>query len=116
VPRVKNGPVGVHILPKLGGTKKARKGGNKTQAIVLHLISRLPKLSPGFSYHVYLNNLFVSTKFVEYAYIQGIIITGICRDIEGVIQELLNLKKSDKKDIIKWGTTYSMPTKTGKVC
>jgi hypothetical protein len=34
----------------------------------------------------------------------------------GVIQELLDLKKKDKKDIIKWGETYSIPTSNGKVC
>jgi hypothetical protein len=33
-----------------------------------------------------------------------------------VIQELLDLKRSDKKDVIEWGTTYSMPTENGKVC
>jgi hypothetical protein len=34
----------------------------------------------------------------------------------GVIQEFLDLKKTDKKDVIKWGTTYSMPTEDGKIC
>lgn len=85
MPRVKNRLVGVYILLELRGTKKARKGGNKTQAIVLHLISRLLKLSFSFLYHIYLDNLFVSTKFVKYAYAQGIVVTGICKDIRGVI-------------------------------
>jgi hypothetical protein len=85
MPGVKNGPVGVYIPPKLGGTKKAGKGGDKTQAVVLYLIGRLPKLSPGFSYHVYLDNLFVSTKFVEYVYAQGIAVIGTYRDTGGVI-------------------------------
>jgi hypothetical protein len=53
---------------------------------------------------------------MEYARAQGIAVIGTCRDIGGVIQELLDLKKSDKKDIIKWGTIYSMPTENGKVC
>jgi hypothetical protein len=38
---------------------------------------------------------------VEYARSQGISITGTCRDTRGVIQELLDLKKMDKKDVIK---------------
>jgi hypothetical protein len=40
---MKNGPVGVRTPRELGGTKKAGNGGNKTQAVVLHLIKRLPK-------------------------------------------------------------------------
>jgi hypothetical protein len=32
-----------------------------------------------------------------------------------VIQELLNLKKKDKSDVIEWGKTYSMPIEDGKV-
>ena len=115
IPGEKNGPVGVKTPRELGGTIRAGNGGNKTQAVVLHLIGRLQKPSPGFTYHVFLDNLFVSTKFVEYARTQGIAITGTCRDTGGVIQELLDLKKSDKKDVIKWGTTYSMLTKSGKV-
>jgi hypothetical protein len=101
VPGDKNGPVGVRTPRELGGTIKAGKGGNKTQAVVLHLISRLQKPPPSSSYHVFLDNLFVSTKFVDYARAQGIAITGTCRDTGGVIQELLDLKKSDKKDVIK---------------
>jgi hypothetical protein len=116
VPGDKNGPVGVRTLRELGGTIKARKGGNKTQVVVLHLIKRLLKPPTGSRYYVFLDNLFVFTKLVEYARAQGIGVTGTCKDNRGVVQELLNLKKSDKKDIIKWGTTYFMPTESGKVC
>jgi hypothetical protein len=77
--------VGVRTPRELGGTIKAGKGGNKTQAVVLHLIGRLPKPPKGSGYHVFLNNLFVSTKLVEYARAQGIGITGTCRDNGGVI-------------------------------
>jgi hypothetical protein len=38
-----------------------------------------------------------------------------CQDNSGVVQELLNLKK-DKKDIIPWGETYSIPIVDSKVC
>jgi hypothetical protein len=34
----------------------------------------------------------------------------------GVIQELITLKKKDKKDIIPWGETHSLPSADGKVC
>jgi hypothetical protein len=64
---------------------------------------------------VFLDNLFISTKFVEYARSQGVGITSTCRDNGGVIQELLDLKKKDKRDVIKWGTTYFMLIKNGKV-
>jgi hypothetical protein len=33
-----------------------------------------------------------------------------------VIKELLDLKKKDKKDVIPWVETYSIPTESGKVC
>jgi hypothetical protein len=116
IPGVKNGPVGVRIPRELGGTKKAGNGGNKTQAVVLHLLKRLPKPPKGTGYHVFLNNLFVSNRFIEYARSQGIAVTGTCRDTGGVIKELLDLKKKDKKDVIPWGETYSMPIESGKVC
>jgi hypothetical protein len=64
VPGQKNGPLGIKTPRELGGTIKARKGGNKTQAVVLHLIKRLLKPPKGLGYHVYLDNLFVSTRMV----------------------------------------------------
>ncbi len=100
MPGDKNGPVGVETPRELRGTIKEGKGGNKTQVVALHLISRLPKPPAGYSYYVFLDNLFVSTKMVEYARSIGIAVTGTCRDTGGVIQELLDLKKKDKKDII----------------
>jgi hypothetical protein len=116
IPGIKNGPVGVRTPRELGGIIKAGNGGNKTQAVVLHLLNCLPKPPQGSGYHVYLDNLFVSTRFVKYARSQGIAVTGTCKETGGVIQELLDLKKKDKKDVIPWGETYSMPTESGKVC
>jgi hypothetical protein len=43
IPGVMNGFVGVRTPRELGGTIKEGKGGNKTQAGVLHLLKRLPK-------------------------------------------------------------------------
>jgi hypothetical protein len=115
VPRQKNSPLRIKTPRELKGTIIARKGGNKTQAIVLHLIKRLPKPLKGLGYHVFLNNLFISTKFVKYTRSQGVGITSTCQDNRGVIQELLDLKKKDKSDVIEWGKTYSMPIKNSKV-
>ncbi len=97
MPGDKNGPVGVLTPIELGGTTKAGKGGNKTQAVALHLIRRLPKPSIGCSYHGFLDNLFVSTRMVTYARSLGMAITVICRDTGGVIQELLDLKRSTRR-------------------
>jgi hypothetical protein len=116
VPGEKNGPVGVRTPRELGGTIRAGNGGNKTQAVVLHLIKRLPEPPQGSGYHVFLDNLFVSTRFVKYARSQGVGVTRTCRDKAGVNQELLKLKKEDKKDVIKWGKTYLIPIPNGKVC
>jgi hypothetical protein len=67
IPGQKNGPLGVRTPRELGGTIKAGNGGNKIQAVVLHLIKRLPKSPKGSGYYVYLDNLFISTRFVQYA-------------------------------------------------
>ncbi len=58
IPGIKNGPVGIKTPVELGGTKQAGNGGNKTQAVVLHLIKRLPEPPQGSGYHVFLDNLF----------------------------------------------------------
>ena len=80
------------------------------------MIKRLPEPPKGSGYHVYLDNLFVSTRFVQYARSQGVAITGTCRTTARVIQELLELQKQDKKDVIPWGETYSRYTPNGEVC
>jgi hypothetical protein len=97
------------------GEKNGNRG-NKTQAVVLHLINRLPKPPQGSGYHVFLDNLFISTRFVEYARSQGVGVTGTCRDKGGINKELLKLKKEDRRDVIPWGEAHSIPTPSGKVC
>jgi hypothetical protein len=116
IPGIKNGPVGVRTPYELGGTKRDGNRGNKTQAVVLHLLKRLPTPPSGSGYYIFLDNLFVSTKFVQYARSQGIAVTGTCRTTSGIITELLELYKSDKKDAIPWGKTYSFYTPNGEVC
>jgi hypothetical protein len=110
------GPIDVKTPRELGGTARQGKGGNKTQAVVLDLVGRLSKPPTGSGYHCYLDNLFVSTKFVEYARKIGIGVTGTCRPNAGVIQELLDLKKGDFDDHIPWGETHSIFTESGLVC
>ncbi len=62
------------------------------------------------------DNLFVSTKFVQYARSQGVAVTGTCRTNAGIFKELLELYKRDKKDVITWGETHSLYTPNGEVC
>jgi hypothetical protein len=64
IPGIKNRPVGVRTPRELRGTKKAGNNRNKTQVVVLYLIKRLPKPPKGSGYYVYLDDLFVSTRFV----------------------------------------------------
>jgi hypothetical protein len=66
MPRQKNSPLKIKTLYKLKGIIKVRKGGNKTQVVVLHLIKQLPKPLKGLGYHVFLNNLFVFTCLIKY--------------------------------------------------
>jgi hypothetical protein len=67
IPGQRNGPLGVRTPRELGGTIKAGNGGNKTQAVVLHLIKRLPELPKGSGYHVIvgLPSLFASLTVGE---------------------------------------------------
>ncbi len=115
IPAKKNGPVGVKTPRELDRIIKAGNGENKTQAIVLYLIKQLPSLLKGYSYHVFLDNLFVSTRFVKYACSQGVRVTSTCQDIGGINKDLLKLKKEDKKDIVPWGETHSIPTPNSQV-
>jgi hypothetical protein len=110
-PGEKNGPVGVKTPVELGGTKRDGKGGNRTQAVVLKLLERLP----GKGYHCFMDNLFVSERFLEFLRSKGYGATGTCRTNSGVITELIDLKKKDKGDTIPWGTLRAMPTRSGKV-
>jgi hypothetical protein len=80
------------------------------------LIKRLLEPLQGSGYHVFLDNLFVFTRFVEYARSQGVRVTGTCQDKSGIMKELAGLKKEDKKDVILWGETHSLLTLSGNVC
>jgi hypothetical protein len=103
-PGSKFGPVKVKIPPSLKG--------NKTQAVVLHLLKQLPPAQ----YHVYLNNLFTSYVLIKLLRSEGFGATGTYKTNTGVISELIDIKKNNKgKDKMLWGTLISMPTASGLV-
>ena len=74
---------------------------NKTAAVVPCLLNKLPK---DLQYGVYLDNLFTSTPLLKYLYEQGYGATGKARMNAGIHVDLVEKKKSDKNDIIKWGS------------
>ncbi len=110
-PGKQNGPIRVQTPKELGGNKNG-KGGNKTQAVVPHLLAKLPPAQ----YHVFLDNLFTSTPLFELLRSIGFAATGTCRTNSGVVSELVEQKKGDKgKEELAWGTQISLPTKSEKV-
>jgi hypothetical protein len=78
----KKGPVGVLTPTALGG--KAGKGGNRTQAIVPHLLLKLPK-HPFQKYIVILDNLFTSNKLIGYLRELGFGVISTARQDSGVV-------------------------------
>jgi hypothetical protein len=96
IPGKGNGLVRVKTLRELGGIARAGNRGNKTQAVALSLIKRLP----GKGYHVFIDNLFTSTKFLELLRSRRYSVTGTCRTNAGILTELIKINKSDKNDII----------------
>ncbi|CZT44247.1 uncharacterized protein RSE6_04384 [Rhynchosporium secalis] len=92
-----------------------RPGKDFGLAVVLSLLERLPLPAEGFGYHVFLDNLFISTKFALYARTRSFGVTGTCRINAGIIKDLLALKKHDDKDVIPWGIVYCYTTTDGLV-
>jgi hypothetical protein len=78
--------------------------------VALKLIESLP--GPG--YHIFIDNLLTSTKFFELFRARGFDATGTCRTNSGVVEELVERKRSDKKDVISWGTKMLCPTPSNK--
>jgi hypothetical protein len=64
---------------------------------------------------VFIDNLFTSTKFLEFLRSNRISATDTCQTNAEVLQELINIKASDKNDIILWRTTYLRYITNGKV-
>lgn len=74
---------------------------NKTAAVVPCLLDKLPG---NLQYGVYLDNLVTSTPLLKYLYDKGYGATGTARINAGIHVDLVEKKKSDKNDIIRWGT------------
>jgi hypothetical protein len=53
---------------------------------------------PGIGYYCFLDNLFVSERFLEFLQSKNYGITGIYRTNTRVISELIDLKKQDQGD------------------
>lgn len=64
-PGEKNGPVDVKVPRALGGSAKG-VGGNKTQAVIAKMMDELPQATNNPLYHLWLDNLFTSTRFLIY--------------------------------------------------
>jgi hypothetical protein len=60
--------------------------------VVLYLLEKLSLVS----YHVTLDNLFVSNKLLEVLRSRGFAAISTCRTNAGVISELINIKKNNK--------------------
>jgi hypothetical protein len=90
------GPEGVRAPVALGGPKTNRGAGlsgNRTQAVVPHLLCRLPPAN----YIVLLDNLFVSNKLMMYLRELEFGAIGTARRDSGIVQRLLTLQANAKK-------------------
>jgi hypothetical protein len=79
---------------ELDRTKRDGNSRNKIQAIAFSLLERLH----GKGYYCFMDNLFISERFLEFLCKQGYSAIGICCTNSRVITELIDLKKSDKGD------------------
>ena len=113
-PGSKGGPVGVKTPVELGGNKHGN-GGNKTQAVVVHLLEQLLPSPANTGYHVFIDNLFTSTILLELLRERGFAATGTCRTTAGVVQELVDLKAKSKTKPEPWGTKHLVPTEANTI-
>ena len=68
------GPLNTPCPRELGGHGKSGRGGNKTQAVVLKLLKRLPNKP----YYLFMDNLFTSKRFLKLLRKKGYGRTGTC--------------------------------------
>ena len=115
--RRKKSPVAAYNGKKTTNPKVPMElGMNKTAAVVPFLLESLPKLKKGLQYHVWLDNLFVSTKLLCYLRVLGYDAAGTANAKSGIIVHLINLKKEDKRrDFIIWGSLIQAPTIDGLI-
>jgi len=99
---------------ELKGSIRDENGSNKTQAVAIKLIQRLPNKRKGT--YVFVDNLFISTKFALYLKSLSVEVTGTARIKSGIMKRLIDIKKSDKDNYIPWGTMESGYTMNGLLC
>jgi hypothetical protein len=81
---------------------------------VVYLLEQLPATK--HSYHIYIDNLFTSTKLLKLLQKRGFAAIGTCRTNAGVLSELVELKKKDKgKGEMPWGTLHHMLVESNRV-
>lgn len=108
-----DGPQGVKVPAALGGNKYG-KGGNKTQAVVVHLLEQLPPQR----YIVYLDNLFTSNALLEHLRSLDFGAIGTARVDAGIIDRLVDMKKNalKKGHKLKYNEVHVAVSPSGKVC
>lgn len=90
-PGENNGPVDTQTPRELGGSVKIGAGGNRTQAVVVKMMAQLPQATNLPLYHLWLNNLFTSTKFLQYMRsTMNIGNSGTTRKNAGILQPILD--------------------------
>jgi hypothetical protein len=103
------GPVGLGEIPKL-------LGKNQTAATVPFLLDKLPTRPKDSPYVVWLDNLFGSTKLLNYLRSLGYGCTATACTNSGICKEFVAKKQLDKKaDIEPWGILYQVPTIDNKI-
>jgi len=89
---------------------------NQTAAVVVNLAEKLPERPRELPYHIWLDNLFPSTKLLVCLREKGFGATGTCRINSGICEEFVKLKNQEKtKDSTPWGTLYQQPTPDKKI-
>ncbi|KAL5313157.1 hypothetical protein ACEPPN_018890 [Leptodophora sp. 'Broadleaf-Isolate-01'] len=77
----------------------------------------LPQAGDAAAYHLWLDNLFTSTKFLEYMRkTKNIGISGTTRANAGILEPILKVMAKDAKSSkLPWGTKISLPIDSGLV-
>lgn len=98
---------------ELSGNKKG-KGGNKTQAVVVHLLEQLPPQR----YIVYLDNLFTSNALLDYLRTLDFGVISTARIDAGIVQRLVDMKKNagKKGHKLKYNDLFTAVSPSGRVC
>jgi hypothetical protein len=95
----------VTVGPQIKGFIPKRAKVSPTASVVPLLLQRLPDWDE-YKYHVYLDNLFTSSKLLIYCYGLHIGVTGTARAKAGVYVDIVEVHKTEKKKDNKehkWG-------------